>query len=150
MAGTGLAVRLAVWGESAGDWAFSGYCASLTACPEKAQQRTRWSQLSAGFKFNAWELRGAPLRLELGPRDLSAGVVTLASRLGGDKEQLPLESVAASIPRLLEQFQAIHLGAPIRQFEPCTGRAWPCLIRARASRPGSGGDGGFTTVPALG
>jgi prolyl-tRNA synthetase len=62
-------------------------------------------QLSAGFKFNEWELRGAPLRLELGPRDLAAGVVTLASRLGGDKEQLPLESVAASVPRLLARFQ---------------------------------------------
>jgi prolyl-tRNA synthetase len=79
--------------------------AELTAAGVRVRVDDR-SQLSVGFKFNEWELRGAPLRLELGPRDLSAGVVTLASRLGGEKEQLPLESVAASIPRLLEQFQA--------------------------------------------
>lgn len=34
------------------------------------------SQLSPGFKFNQWELQGVPVRLELGPRDLDAGVAT--------------------------------------------------------------------------
>ena len=35
-----------------------------------------------GFKFNDWELKGVPLRLELGPRDLAAGTVMLATRIG--------------------------------------------------------------------
>src|SRR6202042_2065807 len=38
--------------------------------------------LSPGFKFNDWELRGVPIRLELGPRDLAAGTVVMARRLG--------------------------------------------------------------------
>ena len=41
-------------------------------------------QLSPGFKFNDWELRGVPLRLELGPRDLAAGTALVAQRLGGE------------------------------------------------------------------
>ncbi len=41
---------------------------------------------SPGFKFNDWELKGVPFRLELGPRDLEAGVVVLAQRLGDEDE----------------------------------------------------------------
>lgn len=37
---------------------------------------------SAGFKFNEWELRGVPLRIEIGPRDLENKEVTAVSRLG--------------------------------------------------------------------
>ena len=46
--------------------------------------------VSPGFKFNDWELRGVPLRLELGPRDLASGTAVLVSRLGGGKEQISL------------------------------------------------------------
>ena len=38
-----------------------------------ARPRRRRTHLSPGFKFNEWELRGVPLRLELGPRDLARG-----------------------------------------------------------------------------
>src|SRR4051794_16993513 len=40
-----------------------------------------------GFKFNEWELKGVPLRIEIGGRDLAAGVVTVARRDIGDKQQ---------------------------------------------------------------
>ena len=63
-------------------------------------------QLSPGFKFNDWEMRGVPIRLELGPRDLEAGVVTLARRLphrggagqGADPDR-PGRRAAAGHPR---------------------------------------------------
>ena len=38
-----------------------------------------------GAKFFEWERKGAPLRVEVGPRDAAAGSVIVASRLGGDK-----------------------------------------------------------------
>lgn len=64
---------------------------------------------SPGFKFNDWELKGAPLRLELGPRDLDAGVVLAARRLGGEKEALPLEGLAdAVLTQLAEIQQAVY------------------------------------------
>lgn len=61
-------------------------------------------KLSPGFKFNDWEMKGACLRIELGPRDLEAGTCVLASRLGGDKESLPLHDVAAAISAKLDAF----------------------------------------------
>jgi prolyl-tRNA synthetase len=64
------------------------------------------AQFSPGFKFNDWEMRGVPVRLELGPRDLAAGVVTVAQRIGADKEQRPIDSAASWLPELLTGFQA--------------------------------------------
>ncbi|RDI96396.1 proline--tRNA ligase [Meiothermus sp. QL-1] len=61
-------------------------------------------QYSPGYKFNEWELKGVPLRLELGPRDVEAGTVVLASRLGG-KETLGLSGLAEALEARLGQFQ---------------------------------------------
>jgi len=61
--------------------------------------------MSPGWKFNEWEQKGVPLRLEIGPRDLEKGVALLADRLGSEKEEVPLDAVAAQIPGRLEQFQ---------------------------------------------
>ena len=43
-------------------------------------------QLSPGFKFNEWELRGVPIRLELGPRDLESGSTLMVRRLDSGSE----------------------------------------------------------------
>ncbi|GAA2082833.1 proline--tRNA ligase [Actinomadura alba] len=70
-------------------------------------------QLRPGFKFNDWEMRGVPIRLELGPRDLEAGVATLARRLptveGQGKETIRLDQAAARLPGILEEFQEFLL-----------------------------------------
>src|SRR5262249_42249477 len=64
-------------------------------------------QLRPGFKFNEWELRGVPVRLEIGPRDLDGGGGTLARRPGDQgKEQIPLDRAAELLPGILEDFQA--------------------------------------------
>ncbi len=65
---------------------------------------------SAGNKFNEWELRGVPLRIELGERDLRNGVATLVRRdrefkAEGQKVTLPLGEAIAAIPKLLEEIQ---------------------------------------------
>jgi prolyl-tRNA synthetase len=65
--------------------------------------------LSPGFKFNDWELRGVPIRLELGPRDLAAGSAVMARRLGGEKQPIPLDSAPARLAAELEAFQAFLL-----------------------------------------
>ncbi len=58
-----------------------------------------------GFKFAEWELKGVPIRIELGPRDLAEGKVTLVERTGEGKEQLALDSVASGIPARLDAIQ---------------------------------------------
>ncbi|MFE0151517.1 proline--tRNA ligase [Nonomuraea sp. NPDC059007] len=66
--------------------------------------------LSPGYRFNDWELRGAPVRLELGARELESGTVVMAKRLGEEgKRTIPLGSVAAIMPGVLADFQAFLL-----------------------------------------
>jgi prolyl-tRNA synthetase len=63
---------------------------------------------SPGFKFNDWELKGVPLRVELGPRDLAAGTAVIAQRVGGDgKETVELAGLAASIPARLDRYHDV-------------------------------------------
>jgi prolyl-tRNA synthetase len=62
-------------------------------------------QLSPGFKFNDWEMRGVPIRLELGPRDLAEGSAVMALRLGGGKRPISLESAPDRLESELAAFQ---------------------------------------------
>ena len=52
-----------------------------------------------------WELKGVPLRVEVGPRDLASGQVTVAHRLSGGKEPLPLTGIAETCVALLAREQ---------------------------------------------
>ncbi len=65
-----------------------------------------WSDGSPGFKFNHWELRGVPLRLEIGPRDVAAGQAVIVRRLDRAKETLALDAIAADLPGRLAGYQA--------------------------------------------
>ncbi len=61
-----------------------------------------------GYKFNDWEMRGVPLRLEIGPKDAQSNSVTAARRdLPGSqgKSSLPMDSLGTSIPALLDEIQ---------------------------------------------
>jgi len=66
-------------------------------------------QLSPGFKFNDWEMRGVPIRLELGPRDLAAGTALMSTRLGAGKTPVPLDSAPARLSEELTAFQDLLL-----------------------------------------
>lgn len=55
-----------------------------------------------GFKFNDWELRGVPIRLEIGPKDLANQSVVSVRRDTGAKESLPLNTLTSTIPALLD------------------------------------------------
>lgn len=58
-----------------------------------------------GFKFAEAEVKGYPIRIEVGPRDLEKGIVTLVRRDTLEKIETPLDKVANTIPALLEQIQ---------------------------------------------
>jgi prolyl-tRNA synthetase len=62
-------------------------------------------ELRPGFKFNEWELKGVPLRLELGTRDLADAAVTVARRDTAEKAQVPLARVPAAVDELLADVQ---------------------------------------------
>jgi prolyl-tRNA synthetase len=67
--------------------------------------KTDWSEQSPGFKFNHWELRGVPFRLEIGPRDVAAGQGVLVRRVDRDKQTVSLVGLAADLPGLLADYQ---------------------------------------------
>ncbi len=66
-------------------------------------------QLSPGFKFNDWEMRGVPIRLELGPRDLADGSALMSTRLGAGKTPVPLGSVPTRLQAELAALQSLLL-----------------------------------------
>lgn len=59
-----------------------------------------------GWKFNEWELKGVPLRLEIGPRDVANNQVTVVRRDTREKQAVPMSDLATAIPALLEEVQA--------------------------------------------
>ena len=61
--------------------------------------------LRPGFKFAEWELKGVPVRLAMGARDLQAGSVEVARRDTLTKETMPLEGIAEHIHTLLDDIQ---------------------------------------------
>jgi len=67
-----------------------------------------------GWKFNEWELRGVPLRIEIGPRDVEQESVVLARRdVPGraGKSTVPTAGLAASVGEMLDTIQAGMLAA---------------------------------------
>jgi prolyl-tRNA synthetase len=81
----------------------------------KVDDRT---EVTPGFKFNQWELRGVPLRLEIGPKDVAKNSVALARRdvPGRDgKSFVPQEGIANTVGDLLEDIQANML-AKVTKF----------------------------------
>ena len=63
------------------------------------------SNQSAGWKFNQWEMKGVPLRLELGPRDIENGQVMAVRRDTHEKISLPLAGIENSVKSLLDKIQ---------------------------------------------
>ncbi|WP_328479487.1 proline--tRNA ligase [Streptomyces sp. NBC_00377] len=56
-----------------------------------------------------WELKGVPVRVEIGPRDLENGTAMLVRRIPGGKEPVAIDALAGLLPALLEEDQALLL-----------------------------------------
>ena len=63
-------------------------------------------EATPGWKFSEYEMRGVPLRIEIGPRDVKAGQAVLVRRDTKAKETVPLASLGARVPALLDEIQA--------------------------------------------
>jgi len=63
-------------------------------------------QVSPGWKYNDWERRGIPLRVEVGPRDLDKNQVMLARRDNGEKTATPLDGLAQTVRAMLDSIQS--------------------------------------------
>ncbi|MDP3698066.1 MAG: proline--tRNA ligase [Nanoarchaeota archaeon] len=61
---------------------------------------------SPGWKFNEWEMKGVPVRIEIGPKDLENKTATVARRDTGEKQSLPFAALDTEIKLILEQMHA--------------------------------------------
>ena len=64
-----------------------------------------WSDSSPGYKFNEWELKGVPVRIEIGPRDVESNIVIIARRDIREKLSSPRHNLTQSIKDILDQIQ---------------------------------------------
>ena len=64
-----------------------------------------FSDNSPGWKFANWEMKGVPLRVEIGPKDIEAGHCVAVRRDNGEKITVALDELEARIPALLEDVQ---------------------------------------------
>jgi prolyl-tRNA synthetase len=62
-------------------------------------------EYKAGFKFNEWELKGIPLRIEIGPKDIETEEVIVYRRDTGTKEKIKIKELSNKIPAILEDIQ---------------------------------------------
>ncbi|OYT32795.1 proline--tRNA ligase [Candidatus Woesearchaeota archaeon ex4484_78] len=60
---------------------------------------------TSGWKFNEWELKGVPIRIEIGPKDIEKKQAVLVRRDTGEKEVVKINKVRKRIPKLLEEIQ---------------------------------------------
>jgi prolyl-tRNA synthetase len=91
---------------------------------------------SFGRRATDWELKGVPVRVELGPRDLKSGVATLVRRDSGAKEQVPLSGLRAEVERLVRDMQADMLAAALSRRDAAITDASTLEDAAEASKTG--------------
>lgn len=77
-------------------------------------------EYSAGWKFNEWELRGVPVRIELGPRDAASGSAVLVRRDTGEKAVVKQSDLPRALEALLEKMQLELLAAARKRMDAAT------------------------------
>ena len=75
--------------------------------------------LSPGYKFNDWELKGVPIRIEIGPKDIEKGSVVIAKRHSGEKTNIEFSNIE-KIQSMLEEIQSIMLEKAKKQSKENT------------------------------
>ncbi|HPS02321.1 MAG TPA: proline--tRNA ligase [Candidatus Sumerlaeota bacterium] len=76
-----------------------------------------------GFKFNEWELKGVPLRIEIGPRDIEKGHVVVARRIDKEKAFVQRNELVPAISRALDVFHADLLARAKQRVSDLTSEA---------------------------
>jgi prolyl-tRNA synthetase len=99
------AVVVAVKDDERTVTAASSLAEELTAAGVRVRLDVR-STPGFGRRIVEWELKGVPLRIEVGPRDLDAQQVTVARRDAPGKTAVPLARLAEGVPALLYELQA--------------------------------------------
>ena len=102
------AIIVPIWRKDAERESVAALAGEVEASLRAAGVRVRsdWREERPGYKFNDWELRGVPVRIEIGPRDAQNGQVVLVPRNDRTaKETVAKDQVSQRVPALLEEIQ---------------------------------------------
>jgi len=94
-------------------------CTEVKDILEMADVRVKLdnSNNTPGWKFNEYEMKGVPLRLEIGPRDIENGVATAVRRDTHEKVQISLSNIKNEVENLLEDIQHNMYALALENFE---------------------------------
>jgi len=100
-------VVVPIFKDKEGQKIFNKYLESVLLKLRNAGVRIHedWRKGSPGFKFNEWEMKGVPIRLEVGPKDIEKQQVVIARRDTGEKQFVKKEDIVSLIPNLLDSIQ---------------------------------------------
>jgi prolyl-tRNA synthetase len=95
-------------------------------------------EYSPGWKYSEWELRGVPLRLEIGPKDIEKAQVFSARRDTREKAAISMADLATRVPALLDEIQqSLYARAlAFRQEHTSEVHSWEEFTAAMEGRPG--------------
>ena len=99
-----------------------------------------------GFKFSEWELKGVPVRIEIGPRDVEADQVTIAERVSGEKSQRSTAEAISSMASMLRESRD-RLWSDATAFKDANTRSFTAFDEMRE---GIETEGGFWAGPWCG
>jgi prolyl-tRNA synthetase len=93
---------------------------------------------SPGWKYAEWELRGVPLRLEIGPKDIEKGTVFSARRDTREKAALPMADLTTTVKNLLQAIQdnLLARARAFREEHTSDAATWEEFTAAMEGRPG--------------
>lgn len=98
--------------------------------------RGDFSDNSAGWKYAQYEMKGVPLRVEIGPKDLEKGQFVAARRDNGEKEFLPLDQLETAVTELLD---AVHNGLYQKAAKNLADHTWVAYSLDEAREKGQDG-----------
>ena len=93
----------------------SSLVSELTAAGVRARLDNRTTQ-GFGRRATEWELKGVPVRVEVGPRDIESGQATIVRRDSGDKNSVAFDVISASVATLLESMHTEMIEAARRRL----------------------------------
>jgi prolyl-tRNA synthetase len=112
-------VQIIVVPISLGNWKENVLPASLAV--EKELRQAGWrvrldarEEFTPGWKFSEWEMRGVPLRVEIGPRDIKEGRAVLVRRDSQKKESVQLTELTSRVKETLREIQAALFDQALR------------------------------------
>ncbi|HII71307.1 TPA: proline--tRNA ligase [Candidatus Woesearchaeota archaeon] len=110
----------------------------LAACSKAKELLHEYSPIlddredySPGWKFNEYELKGVPLRIEIGPKDVDAGQAVVVRRDTGEKEFVKVDDLGRIVPEMLEQMHKdmLEKAEKFMELNTVTADNWDDFIR---------------------